>query len=287
MSGSRSRLANAAHVAMLQRSELQRRLGVTKNALTPGSLKERGKFHIKSGVSDAADFARAEVRSKRTLMGLGAAAGAIWIFREPIKEKGPIWWGNASTGLMNFIASVNRGIDPLADEDLNANEAVKSVKRKRDVFAEQISQKRDQARNALSKIWPAAAVASHQIQDKVDESMKPISETAHDAREKTAELAERAAESARHTAEAAKARVQGGYGRAREVSADLAAKGREQAGAAKEAASAALVKGKEQAKVAGSRLKNFAEEQPLTLVVGALAAGLLVGSLLSSNDETK
>jgi hypothetical protein len=287
MSGSRSRLANAAHVAMLQRSELQRRLGVTQKALTPGSLKDRGKFHVKSAASDAADFARAEARNKRTLLGLGAVAGALWIFREPIKEKGPVLWGSASIRVKNFLASVNRGIDPFAEEGLDTDEATKTAKRKRDRIAEKLSHKRDQARNALSKLWPAAAVAGHQIQDKVDDNMKPISETAHDAREKATELAEKAAESARHTAEAAKARVQDGYGRAREVSADLAAKGREQAGAAKEAASAALVKGKEQAKVAGSRLRDFADEQPLTLVAGALAAGLLIGTLISGNDETK
>ena len=78
--------------------------------------------------------------------------------------------------------------------------------------------------------------------------MKPLSETANEARAKASELAEKTAENARATAEAAKARIQDGYGRARAATSDLAARASEQADAAREVAGEAYAKGKAQAK---------------------------------------
>ncbi|MBL0916241.1 MAG: hypothetical protein IBJ13_12255 [Sphingopyxis sp.] len=111
--------------------------------------------------------------------------------------------------------------------------------------------------------------------------MKPLSDTANEARAKATELAE----NARATAEAAKARIQDGYGRARAATSELAAKGREQADAAREVASEAYAKGKVQAKRANSKLKDVAEKQPLALVAGAVAIGALLGSLLPKGGK--
>lgn len=276
MSASRSRLANAAHHAMLQRTELQRSLGLTTSAFKPSALKDRGKFHVKTSAQDVAAIAKDELRRKRFYFGLAAVAGAVFVLRKPLQEKGPNWAKSAGHHVKKFAASINRSLDPGAKDSDYAGleDPIKATE-----------SKRQKARNALKKLWPTAALAGATLEEKVDVDMNSLSQTAQDARDKASNLAEKAADSARQTAEAAKARVQDGYGRAREAGADLAVKGRETAEHAKDAASAAYSKGKEKAKVATSRLQEFADDQPLTLIAGAVAAGLLIGTLFAGKSE--
>lgn len=298
MSASRARLANAAHAAMLQRGELRRSLGLTKSNLQAGSLKERGKYHVKSTASDVATFAREEVQSQRFWVGLAAVGGLAFLFRRPIQEKAPALAKSASLRAQRLAAQINRQLDPFSD-DADYEGLLAPRTRKRDKVKQQLA-KLNPMQLKTSQLWPAALAGAaktkeqldekaHHIHENLEDQMKPLAETARDTREKATDLASRAADSARQTAEAAKARVQDSYGRARETGAELAAKGREQASHAKDAAGKALEKSKEQAKVAGGKLKEFADDQPLTLIAGALAAGLVIGSLFGgrSDDEIK
>lgn len=84
----------------------------------------------------------------------------------------------------------------------------------------------------------------------------------------------------RETAAAAKARIQSGYGKAKAGSEDLVAKGRDQAQQLGEKVAPVVARGKAQAAKANSRLKAAAEEQPLTLLAGAVAVGAMLGALL-------
>lgn len=272
MSVSRTRLANAAHAAMLQRTQLQRSLSITGTELKPKSLVGRGKYHVKSTAHQAADFALDEIHDKRVPLAIAGVLGTIWMLRQPIRDKGPSLLSSAGARAKSFAAALNRQLDPGAREADYIDDAKKAARK---------------ASAALDRAQTKAANAAHKIHEHVEDRMKPLGQTARDTRDKASELAEKAADSARQTADAAKARVQDGYGRAREVTSDLATKGREQAGAAKDAASAALVKSKEKAQVAGSRLRGYAEDQPLTLLLGALAAGLVIGSLVSRKDDAE
>lgn len=270
MSASRTRLANAAHAAMLQRTQLRRSLGITGTELKPKSLVGRSKYHVKSTAQNAADFALDEISDKRVPLAVAGVLGTIWMLRRPIRDNGPTFLSSVGGRVKSLAASLNRQLDPGARDADYVDDAKTTAKR---------------ASDALHKVQTKVLNTAHKIHEHVEDKMKPLGQTARDTRDKASELAEKAADSARQTADAAKARVQDGYGRARDVTSDLAAKGREQAGAAKEAASAALVKSREKAQVAGSRLRSYAEEQPLTLLLGALAAGLVVGSLLTRKDE--
>ena len=276
MSASRTRLANAAHQAMLQRSKLQRSLGVGRTEFQPSALTDRGKFHAKSAARDAGDFAKRELNTHRVIIGAAAVGGTAWLLRDPIREKGPRLFHGLIDSVKNLAASINRTLDPdVIDEDRLQEEL------------QPAETTLDKAKSRWKKTQASGLHAAHHFQEELENKMKPLGQTARETRDKASELAERTAESARHTAEAAKARVQDGYGRARAATSDLAAKGREQAEAAKHAAGSAYEKSKEKAHVASSRLKEFAEDQPLTLLAGALAAGLLVGALISKQDETK
>lgn len=271
MSASRTRLANAAHQAMLQRSELQRSLGISRSEFKPGALTERGKFHAITAAQDASAIVQQELSTHRLLVGAAAVGGAAWMLRDPIREKAPGLLTRAVDAVKNFAATINYAIDPSLKED-------------------ELPSPKTATEKAKAKIHQAQAASlstAKYFQDELETKMKPLAETARETRDRAADLAERTAESARQTAEAAKARVQDGYGRARAATSDLAAKGREQAEVAKNAAGSAYEKGKEKAHVASSRVKEFAAEQPLTLLAGALAAGLLVGSLVSKKDEIK
>ena len=115
--------------------------------------------------------------------------------------------------------------------------------------------------------------------------MKPLSETARETTAKMSEVAQKTADNAKASAEAARLRLQDGYDRARTATSELAAKGREQADAARDAAGEALEKGKAQAKRANSKLKDIAEDQPLTLLAGAAAIGALLGSLIPKRRD--
>lgn len=87
-------------------------------------------------------------------------------------------------------------------------------------------------------------------------------------------------DNSRATAAAAKARIQTSYGKAKTATLDVAAKGRDQAGQLGEKVKPVIEKGKAGAAKANNRLKQMAEDQPLTLVAGAVALGALLGSLL-------
>lgn len=275
MSASRTRLANAAHQAMLQRSELRRSLGLTHSELQPSALAERGKYHIKSTAHDVSDFAQREISANRAILGLAAIGGSLWLLRDPIRENGPALLKRSRKAISSFASTINRALDPdPQDEDyLDPPETAKSAEKS--------------AKQKWKTTQAASVLAAQKLQEQLEDKMKPLGQTARDTREKASELAERTADNARQTAEAAKARVQEGYGRARAATSDLAAKGREQADIAKHAAENAYAKGKEKASAASSRAREFAADQPLTLLAGALAAGLLVGSLISKKDEIK
>lgn len=89
MRPSRTRLINAARRSMIQRAELQRKLGIAGNALKPGALLSRGKYRVGEKVDDAANAVRKEFRSNRLPIALAAVAGVAWLFREPIREHAP------------------------------------------------------------------------------------------------------------------------------------------------------------------------------------------------------
>lgn len=86
---SRTRLANAARKSMIQRAELQRKLGAAQDALTPKALIGRGKYRAQATIDDAAHVVREEFRNNRLPITLAAIAGVAWLFREPIKEHAP------------------------------------------------------------------------------------------------------------------------------------------------------------------------------------------------------
>jgi ElaB/YqjD/DUF883 family membrane-anchored ribosome-binding protein len=273
MTGSRTHLANAAHQAMLQRSELQRSLGFGRSEIQPSALVDRGKYHVKAAAHDAGTMAQEHLSANRLLIGAAAVGGTAWLLRDPIRENGPDLFRRAGKAVKKFAASINRALDPAArPED----------------YIDEPEQAAETVHDKLAKGQAATLLAAKHFQEELEDKMKPLGQTARETRDKASELAERTAESARHTAEAAKARVQDGYARARTATADIAAKGREQAEVAKHAAGSAYEKSKEKAGVATTRVKDFASEQPLTLIAGALAAGLLIGTLLSGkDDETK
>lgn len=82
------------------------------------------------------------------------------------------------------------------------------------------------------------------------------------------------------TAAAAKARISETYGKAKAGAADAAAKASEQAHQLSDKVAPVVARGKAEAAKAGTKLKEVAEKQPLTLIAGAVAVGALLGSLL-------
>ena len=112
----RNRLIAAARRSMLQRGELYRRLDVAKEALRPSALVDRGKYRIGEKVDDAAHAVRQEVRDNRWPIAIAAAAGALWLLREPIKEHAP----KLTRKIQDLAADVAdhfRAPDEPADED--------------------------------------------------------------------------------------------------------------------------------------------------------------------------
>ena len=112
----RNRLIAAARRSMLQRGELYRRLDVAKEALRPSALVDRGKYRIGEKVDDAAHAVRQEVRDNRWPIAIAAAAGALWLLREPIKEHAP----KLTRKIQDLAAGVAdhfRAPDEAADED--------------------------------------------------------------------------------------------------------------------------------------------------------------------------
>ena len=112
----RNRLIAAARRSMLQRGELYRRLDVAKEALRPSALVDRGKYRIGEKVDDAAHAVRQEVRDNRWPIAIAAAAGVLWLLREPIKEHAP----KLTRKIQDLAAEVAdhfRAADEAADED--------------------------------------------------------------------------------------------------------------------------------------------------------------------------
>ncbi len=89
MPRTRNRLIAAARRSMLQRAELYRRLDVAKAALKPGALVERGKYRVNAKIDDTAHAVRREFRNNRLPIALAAAAGMLWLLRDPIREQAP------------------------------------------------------------------------------------------------------------------------------------------------------------------------------------------------------
>jgi hypothetical protein len=89
MNGSRTRLINAVRHSMLQRAQLQRKVGVARDAFKPAALVSRGKYRVGEVVDDAAHVVRQEFRDNRLPITIAAVAGVAWMFREPIKEHAP------------------------------------------------------------------------------------------------------------------------------------------------------------------------------------------------------
>lgn len=89
MPRTRNRLIAAARRSMLQRAELHRRLDVAKAAFKPGALVDRGKYRANAAIDDAAHAVRQEFRNNRLPIALAAAAGVVWLLREPIKDHAP------------------------------------------------------------------------------------------------------------------------------------------------------------------------------------------------------
>ena len=112
----RNRLIAAARRSMLQRGELYRRLDVAKEALRPSALVDRGKYRIGEKVDDAAHAVRQEVRDNRWPIAIAAAAGALWLLREPIKEHAPKLTRKIQD-LASEVADHFRVADEPADED--------------------------------------------------------------------------------------------------------------------------------------------------------------------------
>jgi len=89
MPGTRARLINAVRRSMIQRAELQRKIGTARDAFKPAALVDRGKYRLSTAINDTAKVARDEFRANRLPITLAAIAGVAWLLREPIKEYAP------------------------------------------------------------------------------------------------------------------------------------------------------------------------------------------------------
>jgi len=89
MGPSRTRLINAARRSMLQRSQLRRKLDVARDAFAPAALVGRAKYRVGEKIDDTAHAVRDEFRRNRLPIALAAAAGALWLLREPITTHAP------------------------------------------------------------------------------------------------------------------------------------------------------------------------------------------------------
>lgn len=116
MRPSRTRLINAARRAMIQRAELQRKLGIAGEAFKPKSLLDRGKYRVGAVVDDTAHAARKQFKDNRLPIALAAVAGVAWLFREPIREHAPKL-GRRIQDLAANVADHFRPADEAADED--------------------------------------------------------------------------------------------------------------------------------------------------------------------------
>ena len=125
MNGSRTRLINAVRHSMLQRAQLQRKVGVARDAFKPAALVSRGKYRVGEAVDDAAHVVRQEFRDNRLPITIAAVAGVAWMFREPIKEHAPRIGRKIqemATAVVDRLrpaedAEAEEAIEPLEEED--------------------------------------------------------------------------------------------------------------------------------------------------------------------------
>lgn len=120
MPGSRNRLIIAARRSMIQRAELQRKLGVASSAFKPKALLDRGKYRLDAKIDDAAHVARKQFKDNRLPIALAAVAGIAWLFREPIKQHVP----RAANKLRDLVESglekIRHGEAADVDDDTDA-----------------------------------------------------------------------------------------------------------------------------------------------------------------------
>ena len=118
MPRTRNSLIAAARRSMLQRAELHRRLDVARAALKPSALVDRGKYRIGETVDDAAHAVQQQFRNNRLPIAIAAAAGVVWLLREPIKEHAPRLVQRIQD-LATGVADHFRSADDPANEDEN------------------------------------------------------------------------------------------------------------------------------------------------------------------------
>jgi hypothetical protein len=116
MPRTRNRLIVAARRSMLQRAELYRRLDVAKAALRPGALVDRGKYRIGEKIDDTAHAVQQQFRKNKLPIAIAAAAGIVWLLREPIREHAPRLVQKIQD-LATDVADHFRSADEPADED--------------------------------------------------------------------------------------------------------------------------------------------------------------------------
>ena len=121
MNGSRTRLINAVRHSMLQRAQLQRKVGVARDAFKPAALVSRGKYRVGEAVDDAAHVVRQEFRDNRLPIMIAAVAGVAWMFREPIKEHAP----RIGRKIQEMATAVVDRLRPA--EDAEAEEAIEPM----------------------------------------------------------------------------------------------------------------------------------------------------------------
>ena len=118
MPRTRNRLIAAARRSMLQRAELYRRLDVAKAALKPGALVERGKYRVNAKIDDTAHAVRREFRNNRLPIALAAAAGVVWLLRDPIRDHAP----RLTKKVQDLANAITDRLRPADDTDIDADD---------------------------------------------------------------------------------------------------------------------------------------------------------------------
>src|SRR3546814_613483 len=82
----------------------------------PAAVVDRGKYRVGEKVDDTAHLVQQQFRDNRWPIAIAAAAGALWLLREPIKEHAP----KLTRKIQDLAAEVAdhfRSPDEAADED--------------------------------------------------------------------------------------------------------------------------------------------------------------------------
>lgn len=115
MPRTRNRLINAARRAMIQRAELQRKLGAAGQAFRPKALYNRGKYRVDAKIDDTAHAIQKQFKDNRLPIAIAAAAGLAWLFREPIKQHVPRAAGKLRDWVEAGLEKIRPG-DPAEDD---------------------------------------------------------------------------------------------------------------------------------------------------------------------------